>query len=94
MPEETFNSFMIDELAEMTNGRYKLTKLVALRLRDINAGAPLLVEKGEDESLMACVCREIREGKISLELPEFEAMEAPEVEMDIFSSAIDETAGF
>ena len=57
-----------DALAEKVGGKFKLTRLIAQRLRDLNNGAPLLVQRGKDEALLAAVCREISEDKISLEI--------------------------
>lgn len=69
--QSTYESLSLiphDALAEKVGGKFKLTRLIAQRLRDLNNGAPLLVERGKDEALLAAVCREIFEDKISLEI--------------------------
>ncbi len=65
---ESLSTIPHDALAEKVGGKFKLTRLIAQRLRDINNGAPLLVERRKDEALLAAVCREIEEDKISLEI--------------------------
>jgi len=67
---ESLHSIPIDALAEKVGGRNRLTRLVSLRLRALNAGAPLLVERQTGEALLAAVCREVQEGKIWLEVQE------------------------
>jgi len=69
--QSTYESLSLiphDALAEKVGGKFRLTRLIAQRLRDINNGAPLLVERRPDEALLAAVCREISEDKISLEI--------------------------
>jgi DNA-directed RNA polymerase subunit K/omega len=56
-----------DKLADIVGGRYALTCLVAKRLQEVNAGAPLLVEQKTGERLIDAVCREVEENKIWLE---------------------------
>ena len=74
----------LDDLADKIGGRYRLTYLVAQRLRSVNAGAPLLVERHEGESLLASVCREVEEGKVWLDVP-VEQFESEEEEFDLLS---------
>ena len=56
-----------DRLAEIVGGKFRLTRLISLRLRDLYNGAPLLVERKRNEANLAAVCREIEDGLISLE---------------------------
>ncbi len=56
-----------DKLADMVGGKFHLTRLISLRLKDIKNGAPLFVERKTNEALLAAVCREIEEGYITLE---------------------------
>ena len=74
----------IDTLSEQCGGRYRLTRLVSERMRQVQGGAPLLVEREEEEEpLLAMVLREIREGKVWFELPEETAEEAEESALDL-----------
>lgn len=64
---ESLSSIHQDTLSQIVGGKFKLTRLISMRLRDINNGAPLLVERYHNEALLAAVCREIEAGLISLE---------------------------
>ena len=50
---DSLHEIPLDALAEKVGGRIRLTYLISQRLCQINAGAPLLVELGEDEALLA-----------------------------------------
>lgn len=65
---ESLRSIHLDQLADQIGGRHRLTYLVSQRLRAISRGAPLLVERRDNEALIAAVCREISEGKIWIEM--------------------------
>lgn len=65
----------LDDLANKVGGHFKLTYLVSQRLRQINAGSPLMVVPQDNEATLAAVCREIQEDKISMELPEEKSVE-------------------
>ncbi|MCX7935463.1 MAG: DNA-directed RNA polymerase subunit omega [Planctomycetota bacterium] len=78
---ESLHDLPLDELAEKVGGRYRLARLVSLRLRAINSGAPFLVAPKENEAPLATVCREILEGKIWLDVAEQEVV-APTLEAD------------
>ena len=67
---DSLHQIPLDELSDKVGGRARLTSLVSKRLRMINDGAQLLVEKREGEALLASVCREIMEDKIWLEVPD------------------------
>lgn len=67
---DSLHNIPLDDLSDKVGGRARLTRLVSLRLRMLNDGGRLLVEQQEGEALLATVCREIMEGKISLEMPE------------------------
>lgn len=56
-----------DKLADMVGGKFHLTRLLSLRLKDVKNGAPLFVDRKPNEALLAAVCREVEEGYISLE---------------------------
>ena len=56
-----------DKLADMVGGKFHLTRLLSLRLKDVKNGAPLFVERRPNEALLAAVSREIEEGYITLE---------------------------
>ncbi|MDR2392337.1 MAG: hypothetical protein LBE84_11755 [Planctomycetota bacterium] len=72
---DSLHEIHLDKLAEVAEGRARLTYLVAQRLRAIiNNGAQLLVERKPGEALLAAVCREVLEKKIWLEIPEPEEM--------------------
>jgi len=79
---DSLHSIPLDQLAEKVGGRHKLTFLIAQRLCQINAGSPLLVEQGENEALLAAVCRELDEGKIWLEIPD-EEIRSEQSDLDI-----------
>ncbi len=64
---DSLHNIPLDRLAEKVGGRHRLTYLVSQRLIQVNNGAPLLVERGEDEAILAAVCREVDEGKIWLD---------------------------
>ncbi len=64
---ESLSAVHQDILSQIVGGKFKLTRLISMRLRDINNGAPLLVERGPNEAMLAVVCREIEGGLISLE---------------------------
>lgn len=64
---DSLSSIHQDTLAKIVGGKFKLTKLISQRLRDLNNGAPLLIEKKPKEAMLAAVCREIEEGLITLE---------------------------
>ncbi len=71
-----------DKLADMVGGKFHLTKLLSLRLKDVKNGAPLFVERKPNEALLAAVCREIEEGFITLETYE-PVVDHDEVDYDI-----------
>ncbi len=81
----------LDRLAEKVGGRYRLTHLVSQRLRQINAGAPLLLEKREGEHLLATVCREVDQGLVFLETEDVPTESESESELDLFG--FDEDGG-
>jgi DNA-directed RNA polymerase subunit K/omega len=64
---ESLSAIHQDKLADIVGGKFHLTRLVSIRLRDIYNGAPLLVERHENEATLAAVCREIEDGLITLE---------------------------
>lgn len=74
----------IDQLAEKVGGRFRLTKLVSERLRQVNAGSPLLVQRLEGESILSAICREVEQGLISLEVEE-QAEAMTETNIDLLS---------
>lgn len=71
-----------DKLADMVGGKFHLTRLISLRMRDVKNGAPLHLERKPNEALLATVCREIEEGIISLETYE-SVVEQDESDFDI-----------
>lgn len=73
-----------DKLADMVGGKFHLTRLVSMRLRDVKNGAPLFLERKPNEALLAVVCREVEEGLISLETYETVA-EHDDTDYDITS---------
>ncbi len=73
-----------DKLADMVGGKFHLTRLISLRLKDVKNGAPLFVERRPNEALLAAVCREIEEGYINLETYEPVA-QTDDVDYDISS---------
>jgi len=56
-----------NEIVDKVGGRFKLAVLIQKRLVDVTFGAPLLVERQEEQSLMEAVIQEVLEGKITLE---------------------------
>jgi DNA-directed RNA polymerase subunit K/omega len=90
---DSLHNIPMDILSEKVGGRHRLTRLISLRLRALNSGAPLLVEKKENEALLAAVCREVAEGKIWLEVPE-EQIAPPQGDLDLLSmgETVDDTA--
>lgn len=80
---ESLSSVHQDILSQIVGGKFKLTRLISLRLRDINNGAPLLVERKPNEALLAVVCREIEAGLISLETIEPAPVDEEEGEFDL-----------
>lgn len=64
---ESLSSIPQDKLADIVGGKFHLTRLISIRLRDLNNGAPLLVERKDNEATLAAVCREIEDGLISLD---------------------------
>jgi len=85
---DSLASLHMDNLATKVGGKFRLTRLVSQRLRAINSGEPLLVDRQPNEALLAAVCREIEEDLISLDIPEV-AVSAEETEFDILG--IDES---
>lgn len=77
---DSLRTIHLDTLAEKVGGRHRLTYLISQRLRAVTRGAPLLVERQENEALLAAVCREVSEGKVWLEVPEAK----PEGEVEDF----------
>ena len=69
---DSLHNIPLDKLSEVAGGRNRLTYLVSKRLRAVNEGAQLLVERQEGEATLAAVCREVLEGKIWLEIPSLE----------------------
>lgn len=69
MQHDAVKLIQIDKLAEIVGGRYPLTVLVAKRVREINAGANVLVEEIPGERALETACREIEAGKIWFEKP-------------------------
>ncbi len=87
---DSLHGILLDKLAEAAGGKARLTYLVAQRLRAINNGAQLLVERQPGEALLAAVCREVLEKKIWLEIPETEELPAEEEEFDLLALSTDE----
>jgi len=81
---DSLHSIPLDKLSEVAGGRNRLTYLVSKRLRAVNEGAQLLVERQEGEATLAAVCREVLEGKIWLEIPSVEDIPQEEQGYDIF----------
>ncbi len=79
---DSLHDIKLDRLSEKVGGRHRLTYLVSQRLIQINRGAPLLVERQENEALLSAVCREVDEDKIWLEVPQ-EALKGEETDLDI-----------
>lgn len=79
---DSLSQIQHDQLAELVGGRFRLTRLISMRLREIMGGAPLLVERHPHEALLSVVCREIEAGLISLDVPEIQ-LEEQESDMDL-----------
>lgn len=90
---DSLHTIQLDRLAEAAGGKARLTYLVAQRLRAINSGAQLLVERQPGEAMLAAVCREVLEKKIWLEIPETEELPAEEEEFDLLALSTEEGAG-
>lgn len=90
---DSLHAIQLDKLSEVAGGKARLTYLVAHRLRNINNGAQLLVERQPGESLLAAVCREVLEKKIWLEIPETEELPTEEEEFDLLALSTDDAAG-
>ncbi len=82
---DSLHSIHLDKLSEVAGGKARLTYLVAQRLRAVNSGAQLLVERQPGEALLAAVCREVLEKKIWLEIPETEELPQEEEEFDLLA---------
>ncbi len=91
---ESLHSIPLDRLSEVAGGKARLTYLIAQRLRAINNGAQLLVERQPGEALLAVVCREVLENKIWLEPPETEEVLPEEEEFGLLALSSDDGAGF
>jgi DNA-directed RNA polymerase subunit K/omega len=87
---DSLHEIHLDKLAEVAGGKARLTYLVAQRLRAINNGAQLLVEKRPGEALLAAVCREVLEKKIWLEIPETGETADEEEEFDLLALSADD----
>ncbi len=90
---DSLHNIPLDQLAEVAGGKARLTYLVAQRLRAINNGAQLLVDRLPGEALLAAVCREVLENKIWLEMPEVEDLQQEEEEFDLLALSSDEAGG-
>lgn len=90
---DSLHSIQLDRLAEVAGGKARLTYLVAQRLRAVNNGAHLLVERQPGEALLAAVCREVLEKKIWLEIPEAEELPPEEEEFDLLALSSEDTGG-
>lgn len=90
---DSLHTIQLDRLAEVAGGKARLTYLVAQRLRAINSGAQLLIERQPGEALLAAVCREVLEKKIWLEIPETEELPAEEEEFDLLALSSEDGAG-
>ena len=90
---DSLHNIPLDHLAEVAGGKARLTYLVAQRLRAINNGAQLLVERQPGEALLAAVCREVLENKIWLEMPETEEIPAEEEEFDLLALSTEDSTG-
>lgn len=91
---DSLHDIHLDKLAEIAGGKARLTYLVAQRLRAINNGAQLLVDRLPGEALLAAVCREVLEKKIWLEIAETEEPQQEEEEFDLLALSSDEGSGF
>ena len=90
---DSLHGIQLDKLSEAAGGKARLTYLVAQRLRAINNGAQLLVERLPGEALLAAVCREVLEKKIWLEIPEAEELPAEEEEFDLLALSSEDGGG-
>lgn len=79
---DSLSQIQHDHLAELVGGRFRLTRLISMRLREIMGGAPLLLERKPHEALLSVVCREIESGLISLDVPDVH-IEEEEMDMDL-----------
>ena len=86
---DSLHSIPLDKLSEVAGGRNRLTYLVSKRLRAVNEGAQLLVERQEGEATLTAVCREVLEGKIWLEIPSMEELPQDEQDYNILDLAED-----
>ncbi len=87
---DSLHTIQLDRLSEIAGGKARLTYLVAQRLRAINNGAQLLVERQPGEALLSAVCREVLEKKIWLEIPETEELPVEEEEFDLLALSTDD----
>ncbi len=87
---DSLHTIQLDKLSEAAGGKARLTYLVAQRLRAINNGAQLLVERQPGEALLSAVCREVLEKKIWLEIPEVEELPVEEGEFDLLTLSTEE----
>jgi len=90
---DSLHNIPLDQLAEVAGGKARLTYLVAQRLRAINNGAQLLVDRYPGEAMLAAVCREVLENKIWLEMPDVEDIQPEEEEFDLLALSSDDSAG-
>ncbi len=90
---DSLHTLQLDKLSEAAGGKARLTYLVAQRLRAINNGGHLLVERQPGEALLSAVCREVLEKKIWLEIPEAEELPAEEGEFDLLTLSTEEGGG-
>ena len=90
---DSLHNIHLDRLAEVAGGKARLTYLVAQRLRAINNGAQLLVDRQPGEAMLAAVCREVLENKIWLEMPEAEEIPVEEEEFDLLALSTDDSSG-
>lgn len=90
---DSLHNIPLDQLSEIAGGKARLTYLVAQRLRAINNGAQLLVERFPGESALAAVCREVLERKIWLEIPEAEELPPEEEEFDLLALSSEDVGG-
>lgn len=89
---DSLHSIELDRLAEAAGGKARLTYLVSQRLRAINNGAQILVERQPGEALLSVVCREVLEKKIWLELAETEDIPQEEEEFDLLALTTEDSA--
>ena len=89
---DSLHNIPLDQLAEAAGGKARLTYLIAQRLRAINNGAQLLVERQPGEAILAAVCREVLERKIWLEVQDADDA-AEEAEFDLLALSSEEADG-